>query len=69
MSLNSANDALLVYKGHVEDISGFPAKEVRKFMDALLADQTQMAWKKKRDHHLVIIRSQYSEELVPHVRA
>jgi len=28
-----------------------------------------MAWKKQRDHHLVIIRSQYSEELVPNVRA
>ena len=69
ISLNSANDALLVYKEHVEDISGFPVKEERKVMDALLAGQTQMAWKKQRDHHLVIIRSQYSEELVSHVRA
>ncbi len=69
ISLGSANDALAVYKEHVEDISSFPVKEERKAMDALLAGQTQMAWKKQRDHHLVIIRSQYSEELVPHIRA
>ena len=69
ISLEGANDALVVYKEHIEDISGFPVKEERKVMDALLAGQTQMAWKKQRDYHLVIIRSQYSEELVPHVRA
>lgn len=69
ISLSSSNDALAAYKEHVEDISGFPVKEERKAMDALLAGQSQMAWKKQRDHHLVIIRSQYSEELVPHIRA
>ena len=69
ISIGSANDALAAYKEHVEDISSFPVKEERKAMDALLAGQTQMAWKKQRDHHLVIIRSQYSEELVPHIRA
>lgn len=69
ISIGSANDALAAYKEHVEDISSFPVKEERKEMDALLAGQTQMAWKKHRDHHLVIIRSQYSEELVPHIRA
>ena len=69
ISLDKANEALGVYIEHIEDISGFPIKEERQGLTALLAGQTQMAWKKQRDHHLVHIRPQYPEALVPHIRA
>ena len=69
ISLEKANEALAVYSEHIEDISGFPIKEERQGLTALLAGQTQMAWKKQRDHHLVHIRPQYPEVLVPHIRA
>ena len=61
--------ALSVYQEHVEDISGYPAKIEREQLNAMLAGQSQMAWKKERDHHVIILRPQYPEPFVPHLLA
>ena len=34
-----------------------------------MAGQSQMAWKKRRDHHLIVMRSQYPEPLSQHIKA
>ena len=61
--------ALSVYQEHVEDISGYPVKIEREKLSAMLAGQSQMAWKKKRDHHVIILRPEYPEPLLPHLLA
>jgi len=35
----------------------------------MMAGQSQMAWKKQRDHHLIVMRSQYPEPLSQHIKA
>ncbi len=64
-----ADNALEVYEEHIEDLSGFPVKEERRDLAAMIAGQTQMAWKKNRDHHLVVIRPDYPEPLLQHIKA
>jgi len=64
-----AAKALEVYEEHVEDLSGFPVKEERHDLAAMIAGQTQMAWKKNRDHHVLAIRPVYPEPLWQHVKA
>lgn len=64
-----ADLALEVYQEHVEDISGFPVKTERGTLAAMIAGQSQMAWKKRRDHHLIMMRSQYPEPLSQHIKA
>ncbi len=61
--------ALEAYQEHVEDISGFPVKIERGTLAAMMAGQSQMAWKKQRDHHLVVMRFQYPEPLSQHIKA
>jgi len=38
-------------------------KEERHDLEAMIAGQTQMAWKKNRDYHLIAIRPVYPEPL------
>lgn len=64
-----AENALEVYEEHIEDISGFPVKEERRDLAAMIAGQTQMAWKKNRDHHLLVVRPGYPELLLQHIKA
>jgi len=64
-----ADKALEVYAEHIEDLSGFPVKEERQDLAAMIAGQTQMAWKKNRDHHLMLIRPAYPEPLWQHIKA
>lgn len=64
-----ADKALEVYEEHIEDLSGFPVQEERRDLEAMIAGQTQMAWKKNRDHHLVLIRPVYPEPLWQHIKA
>ena len=64
-----ADKTLEVYEEHVEDLSGFPVKEERRDLAAMIAGQTQMAWKKNRDHHVIAIRPAYPEPLWQHIKA
>jgi len=64
-----ADKALEVFEEHVADLSGFPVKEERRDLAAMIAGQTQMAWKKNRDHHLIAIRPVYPEPLWQHIKA
>ncbi len=64
-----ADKALEVYQEHIEDLSGFPVKEDRRDLAAMIAGQTQMAWKKNRDHHLLLMRPGYPEPLWQHIKA
>jgi len=64
-----ADKALEAYEEHVEDLSGFPVKEERHDLEAMIAGQTQMAWKKNRDYHLIAIRPVYPEPLWQHIKA
>jgi len=64
-----ADKALEVYEEHIEDLSGLPVKEERHDLAAMIAGQTQMAWKKNRDHHLIAIRPVYPEPLWQHIKA
>lgn len=64
-----ARRSLEMYQEHVEDLSGFPVKIERGTLAAMIAGQSQMAWKKQRDHHLIVIRSQYPEPLSEHIKA
>ena len=61
--------ALKNYQGLAEAKSGYPILVERRTLDAMIVGQTQMAWKKHRDHHLVRIRSQYPKELLSHIQA
>lgn len=65
----NADKALVVYQEHIEDLSGFPVREERQDLAAMIAGQTQMAWKKNRDHHLMLIRRAYPEPLWQHIKA
>ena len=69
LNFAKGDEALSVYQEQIEDLSGFPIKIERRPMDAMLAGQTQMSWKHKRDHHLIIMRSQYPAEAVQHIQA
>ncbi len=64
-----ADEALEVYEEHIQDLSGFPVKEERRDLAAMIAGQTQMAWKKNRDHHLLLMRPGYPEPLWQHIKA
>ncbi len=64
-----ADKALEVYEEHIEDLSGFPVKEERRDLAAMIAGQTQMAWKKDRDHHLIVMRPNYPAPLWQHIKA
>ncbi len=64
-----AGEALKVYEEHIEDISGFPVREGRGDLAAMIVGQTQMAWKKDRDHHLLLMRTAYPEPLEQHIKA
>jgi len=44
-------------------------KEERHDLEAMIAGQTQMAWKKNRDYHLIAIRPVYPEPLWQHIKA
>ena len=64
-----ADQAIEVYQEQIEDLSGFPVKEERRDLAAMIAGQTQMAWKKNRDYHLILIRLNYPEPLSQHIKA
>ena len=64
-----ADKALEVYEEHIEDLSGLPVKEERHDLAGMIAGQTQMAWKKDRDYHLITIRPVYPEPLWQHIKA
>lgn len=57
------------YKADVEALSGYPVRiEEGEFQDKVGA-RIQMAWKHRRDHHLITTRRGYAPELLCHLEA
>ena len=61
--------AVREYLGVVSSKSGFPVKEAWVDFPENFAAQTQMAWKKGRDHHLINLRRGYPEPAWHHILA
>lgn len=61
--------AVRVYLGGIADRSGFPVREEWAEFPENYAAQTQMAWKKGRDYHLVRLRRDYPEPAWHHILA
>jgi Flp pilus assembly protein TadD len=70
---NTAKDSSLVavreYLDAISAKSGFPVKEAWVDFPENFAAQTQMAWKKGRDHHLINLRRGYPEPAWHHILA
>jgi|GEM_PF-1737400 len=61
--------AVRAWLGEIAGRSGFPVREEWADFPENYAAQTQMAWKKGRDHHLVRLRRGYPEPAWHHVLA
>jgi Flp pilus assembly protein TadD len=61
--------AVRAYLDGIAERSGFPAREEWADFPENYAAQTQMAWKKGRDHHLVRLRRGYPEPAWHHILA
>jgi tetratricopeptide (TPR) repeat protein len=57
------------YLASISERSGFPVKEEWADFPENFAAQTQMAWKKGRDHHLIRLRRGYPEPAWHHILA
>jgi Flp pilus assembly protein TadD len=70
---NTHRDASLsAVRGYLTEVatkSGFPVKEEWTDFPENFAAQTQMAWKKGRDHHLIRLRKGYPEPAWHHILA
>lgn len=67
-----ATESLAAVRAYLEGIaarSGFPVREEWADFPENYAAQTQMAWKKGRDHHLVRLRRGYPEPAWHHILA
>ncbi len=61
--------AVRAYLASISDKSGYPVKEEWGEFPENFAAQTQMAWKKGRDHHLIRLRRGYPEPAWQHILA
>lgn len=55
------------YKGELERLSGFPIRIQTSELEAKLGAIIQMAWKYKRDFHLLKVRASYPPKLSSHL--
>jgi len=64
-----ADSALRTYSAEMERLSGYPIiREEGRFTDGTRA-QVQMAWKHRRDHHLLLIRKDCPLPILSHLEA
>jgi Flp pilus assembly protein TadD len=70
---NARRDASLAsvrdYLARVSEASGYPVREEWADFPESYAAQTQMAWKKEKDHHLIRLRRGYPEPAWHHILA
>ncbi len=57
------------YKGEMETLSGYPIRIQEENFESKLGATIQMAWKYKRDFHLLKIRASYPPPLVSHLES
>ena len=57
------------YKAEMEHLSGFPIRIQEEDFESKIGATIQMAWKHKRDFHLVKIRAGYPPPLVSHLES
>lgn len=66
---SEAFKAVQTFKGEMEALSGYPIKIKEEDFDSKIGATIQMAWKHKRDYHLIKVRDSYPALLICHLES